>query len=204
LVIEGIEDQWPQRLILHQFGAYLAEDLDYAVNILLVGDGNPGDRIGEIPGQVLDSRHLAEWNRVYRTGLIAQPDGAHRFDHTRVVFPDIDHIALRVGEVAARVGETLRRVVQSLGHLTEPGAGGYHALFVVTDIRVEGLDLVRHELDLRDDIALGSVVCCAIGLPLEHAQSRQRLAAIGFEVILDDGIIAYCLFAPLAGSGFSQ
>jgi hypothetical protein len=30
LVIEGIEDQWPQRLVLHQFGAHLAQDLDYA------------------------------------------------------------------------------------------------------------------------------------------------------------------------------
>jgi hypothetical protein len=34
---------------------------------------------------------------VYRTGLIAQPDGAdrNRLDHTRVVFPDIDDIADR-------------------------------------------------------------------------------------------------------------
>ena len=60
-----------KRFVLHQFGAHLAEDLDYAVNVLFVGDGYPGDRIGEIPGQVLDGRHLAEWNRVYRTGLIA-------------------------------------------------------------------------------------------------------------------------------------
>ena len=48
----------------------------HTIDILAIGDGYPGDRVGEIPGQVFHGRHLAEWSRVYRTGLIAQPDGS--------------------------------------------------------------------------------------------------------------------------------
>src|SRR6202011_1271353 len=96
-VIERVQDQRAQRLVLHQLIADLTQDLDDAVDILAVRDRDTGDRVGEILGQVLDARDLAEWKRVHRARHVAQADSANgdRLDHAFVVFADIDDVADR-------------------------------------------------------------------------------------------------------------
>src|SRR5262249_34930519 len=95
LVVERVQDQWPQRLVGHQLCADQAQDLDDPIDVFAVRDGYSRDDISEIPRQVLDARDFAKWDRMNRARLITQLDRANRdcFDDARMVLAEVNNIA---------------------------------------------------------------------------------------------------------------
>ena len=65
-ILERVEDRLPQALVLGQFGAGLTQDLDHPVDVLAIGNRDPGDEKGELARHVLQRGDLAERDRMHR------------------------------------------------------------------------------------------------------------------------------------------